>query len=58
MASTVVVDGGNPNCLTDHSWPNPKEGRRLIRAFLAIKDAHLRGALVTFLEELSKAQRN
>jgi hypothetical protein len=45
-----------PDRSGENSRPLPEEGHRLICAFLQIKEAHLREALVTFVEELSNCQ--
>jgi hypothetical protein len=45
-----------PDRSGENSRPLPEEGHRLICAFLQIKEAHLRDALVTFVEELSNCQ--
>ena len=49
-----VGDGGQLSHLTDASRRCPEEGHRLIRAFLTIKEARLREALVFLVEELSR----
>jgi hypothetical protein len=48
--------GGQPDGPGENSRPLPEEGHRLICAFLQIQEAHLREALVTFVEELSNCQ--
>jgi hypothetical protein len=48
--------GVQPDRPGENSRPLPKEGHRLICAFLRIKEEHLREALVTFVEELSNCQ--
>jgi hypothetical protein len=36
------------------SWPKPEEGLRLMRAFLYIKQAKVREAIIRYVEEQSK----
>ncbi len=50
------VDGGQSGHFGENSRPNPEDGCGLIRAFLRIKEARLREALVTLVEELSSCQ--
>lgn len=56
LAERTGVDSGKGNNFSDVSRQDPAEGHRLIRAFLAIKDARLRKAFVALVEELSNCQ--
>lgn len=56
LAADAVVAGGQSNYFIDTSWSDPEEGRRMISAFLRIKEARLREAFVTLVEELSTAK--
>ena len=47
------VDGGQRDFPGDHSRPDPEEGRRLMRAFLNIREAALREALIALVTEIS-----
>lgn len=48
---------GDDLIVPENSRPLPEEGRRLMLAFLQIREAHLREALVTFAEELARSTR-
>jgi len=56
LTADAVVDGGQSGPFGENSRPHPEEGRRLMRAFLRIKEARLREALVNLVEELSVRQ--
>jgi hypothetical protein len=47
------VDGAERDFAGDHSRPDPEEGRRLMRAFVNIREAALRKALIALVTELS-----
>ncbi len=47
------VDGGQRDFAGVHSRPDPEEGRRLLRAFLNIREAALREAVIALVTELS-----
>ncbi len=55
LPADAVVDVGQSGPFDENS-PHPEEGRRLVRAFLRIKEARLREALVALVEELSMSQ--
>lgn len=48
------VDGGQRDLARGHSRPDPEEGRRLMLAFLNIREAALREAVISLVTELSK----
>jgi hypothetical protein len=50
LPKEVVVEGGQTGSFGENSRPDPEQGYRLMRAFLRIKEARLREALVTFVE--------
>jgi hypothetical protein len=47
------VYGGQRDLIGVHSRPDPEEGRRLMRAFLNIREAALREAVIALVTELS-----
>ena len=53
LPKEAVVEGGQSGSFGENSRPDPEQGHRLMRAFLRIKDARLRDALVTLIEELA-----
>jgi len=58
LPADAYVDGEQPHPLGENSRSDPEEGHRLMRAFLRIKEAHLREALVAFVEELARSTRD
>ena len=49
----AFVDGEQRDLAKGHSRPDPEEGRRLMRAFLNIREAALREAVIALVTELS-----
>jgi hypothetical protein len=47
------VDRGKRDFAGDHSRPDPEEGRRLMHAFVNIREAALREALIALATALS-----
>jgi hypothetical protein len=52
--SDTRVNRGQTDPARGFSWPDPEEGHRLMRAFLSIREAALREAIITFVAEVSK----
>jgi hypothetical protein len=50
------VEGGQGDFAGDHSRPDPEEGRRLMRAFVNIREAALREALIALATALSTSR--
>ncbi len=48
-----AIGGRQGDAPGDSSRPNPEQGHRLMRAFVSIRQAVLREAIVKFVEELS-----
>jgi hypothetical protein len=53
LAAKVYAGGAQPEAPEENSRPDPEEGHRLIRAFLRIKSAAAREAVISFVETLS-----
>ena len=51
--SDARVNRGQTDPARGFSWPDPEEGHRLMRAFLSIREAALREAIITFVAEVS-----
>ena len=56
--ATAAISGLQSNRSRIRPLPKPEEGLRLMHAFVAIQSADLREAVVKFVEELSKTQRD
>jgi hypothetical protein len=54
VPSDTRVNRGQTDPARGFSWSNPEEGYRLMRAFLNIREAALREAIITFVAEVSK----
>ena len=52
--SDTRVNRGQTDPAASFSRPHPEEGHRLMRAFLSIREAALREAIITFVAEVSK----
>ena len=50
------MNDGLPDRSRHTSRPNPEEGHRLMRAFLSLRQAALREAVINFVKELSTLQ--
>jgi hypothetical protein len=55
LATNASVDAGQPYPPGENFRPRPEEGHQLMRAFLGIKEAHLREALITLVEEVARS---
>ena len=51
--SDTSVNRGQLDPSASFSWSDPKEGHRLMRSFMSIKEATLRDAIVKFVTQLS-----
>ena len=56
--AAAAISGAQSNRSRARSLPEPEEGLRLMHAFVVIESADLREAVVKFVEELSKTQRD
>jgi hypothetical protein len=56
LTPDASVDGGQPHPPAENFRSQPEEGHRLMRAFLRIKEPHLREALVTLVENLARSE--
>ncbi len=54
--ANAQMDGGQRDRSRHTSRPNPEEGHRLMRAFLTLRQAALREAVIKFVNELSTLQ--
>lgn len=52
----TAIDGRPRHAPEDSSRPNPEQGHLLMRAFVSIRRAALREAIVEFVNELSTLQ--
>jgi hypothetical protein len=52
---TVAIKG-NADQEPNHSFGNPRDGQRLVRAFLNIRDRKVREAVISFVEQLASAR--
>jgi hypothetical protein len=57
LTAAADVGGEQSRPTGEISRSHPEEGHRLMRAFLRITEAHLREALVAFVEELARSTR-
>lgn len=55
LTTDAYVRGGQPHPPGENFRSQPEEGHRLMRAFLMIKEPHLREALVTLVEDLARS---
>jgi hypothetical protein len=55
LITDAHVDGAQPYPPGENFRSQPEEGHRLMRAFLRIKEADLREALITLVEELARS---
>ena len=53
-----AVDAEKTGEIVNPSLPNPKEGLRLMHAFLTIKKAETREAIIKFVEEQSRLEKD
>lgn len=67
MAKKDAYSSGNDNAFArgeqgddagSSSWPKPEEGLRLMHAFLDIRQSEVRDAIIKFVAELSRLQKN
>ena len=56
--AAVAISGVQSNRSRIRSLAKPQEGLRLMHAFVAIESADLRDAVVKFVEDLSRTQRD
>jgi hypothetical protein len=56
LITDAYVDGGQ-NPPDENSRSRPEEGHRLMRAFLTIKEARLREAIIILVEELARSDK-
>ena len=56
--AATAISGVQGNRSGVRSLPRPEDGLRLMHAFVAIESADLRDAVVKFVEELSRTQRD
>ena len=52
----LSVNAGQLERFGNSTRPNPEQGHRLMRAFVSIRQAALREAIVKFVDELSTLQ--
>jgi hypothetical protein len=67
MAKKDAYSIGNDNAFANgeqddrtaiSSWPKPEEGLQLMHAFLDIRQPELRNAIIKFVAELSRVEKN
>jgi hypothetical protein len=56
--AAAAISGAQSNRSAIGSLPKPEEGLRLMHAFVTIESVDVREAVVKFVEELSKTQRD
>jgi hypothetical protein len=56
--AAAAIRGVQSNSSRIRSLPKPQEGLRLMHAFVGIESADLRDAVVKFVENLSRTQRD
>ena len=57
VGTAAAISGVQSNRSRNTSLPKPEEGLRLMHAFVAIRRADLREAVVKFVEDLAKTQK-
>jgi hypothetical protein len=57
VPSDTRVNRGQTDQARGFSWSDPEEGHRLMRAFLSIREAALREAIITFVEFLAEVSK-
>ena len=57
VPSDTRVNRGQTDPARGFSWSDPEEGHRLMRAFLSIREAALREAIITFVEFVAEVSK-